>query len=602
MLNDLRSQLAKYDVPKDLIRSFEKSVSDKVAEQFRGKIDTAERRTMRASDECNVWRLKSNAHQQKAQSLELKMSLVNKKLGQAHRSVANMAAYCRKLRHQIFGDKSERAASQPLPANPVLPDPAAPKPGKKPGTKGSGRKHDSSKPEPVKHDLDDVDKVCDCGGEFELTDLPSPSSCETHFEERVVVREHIRRKCVRRCRICGRNAGIKTAKAPDKIIPKGKYSVEFWRFLLEEKFWLQRPLNRTREKLKWLGATIRLGTITNGLQLLHKRRVFEVIYEHIVDRSQLAELRHMDDTGWKVFAETEEKHSPRWCMWVSITSDCTVFILDPRRSNEVIAEHLDGVSEGIIVCDRHSSFKCFAKNNPGFIIAFCWIHQRRDFLRLQIGHPIHHAWAEGWLARIDALIAQNKVRVAALDQPEQFKIEDAILRQMIDEMKKAIDSGLKQTSLSQEQLAELKSLQEHWSGLTVFVDRPHVPMSNNEAERALRDAVLGRKSYYGSRALWSGTLTSHLLTIYATLEQNGIDPHSWMGEYLHACAKNNGLPLTDRELQPFLPWNYKHSVEKSVKPDPETSPSDMHCRESPPITVSVSPDHMPLEAHAPPIP
>jgi len=590
--------MASYGVPKNLIRSLEKAVSDKVADEYRAKVDGAEQQTMRTSDACNLWRLRSNAYQQKAQSLELKMTLVETKMKQAHKAVANMAAYCKKLRHQIFGDKSERGASQPAPANPADSDAAAPKRGKKPGAKGNGRKHDSAEPEPVNHDLAGSDKFCACGGQFELTDLPPQESHETHFEERIVVRQHLRRKCIRRCRACGHLAPIKTAKAPDKIIPRGKYSVEFWRFILEEKFWLQRPLNRTREKLKWLGATIRLGTITNGLQFLYKRRIFEVIYEHIVVRSQLAELRHMDDTGWKVFAETEEKHSPRWCMWVSVTSDCTVFILDPRRSNEVIAAHLDGVSEGIIVCDRHSSFKCFAKNNPGFTIAFCWIHQRRDFINLQIGHPVHHAWAETWLARVDALIAQNKVRIAAIHQPEQFKVEDAILRKMIDEMKKNIDSGLIDSSLSQEQLTELKSLRDHWSGLTVFIDRPHVPMSNNEAERALRDAVLGRKSYYGSRSLWSGYLTSHLLTIYATLEQNGIDMHLWMGEYLHACAKNNGFPLPERDLQPFLPWNYKQTI--NIPPTAAPQPASQSTAESNTNQVSITISILPQqEQHLP---
>src|ERR1700704_6277784 len=113
---------------------------------------------------------------------------------------------------------------------------------------------------------------------------------------------------------CGCCAGVKTAKAPDKLIPKGKYSVEIWRYLLEEKFWLQRPLNRARVKLKSLGATVRLGTITNGLQFLYRHRIFEVVYEALVDRSRIAELRNMDDTGWKMFAETAEKHSSRWCM------------------------------------------------------------------------------------------------------------------------------------------------------------------------------------------------------------------------------------------------------------------------------------------------
>lgn len=586
MVNELRELILNHGVPNELLDRYD-MVSQLESKNFCKSVVT--------SSKEETWRLKYLRVEEKAQKLELQAVVNNEKLRLARAAVTKMAAYCRKLRHQIFGDKSERAASsQTAPANPAEPKPDAPKRGKKRGTKGRGRNRDGGEPKPINHDLDDCDKFCKCGDGFDLRDLPGVVSYETHFEEIVVVREHRRRKCIRYCKKCGKTAGVKTAKAPDKLIPKSKYSTEFWRFLIEEKFWLQRPLNRTREKLKWLGATVRLGTITNSLQLLHKRSVFEVIYELILDRSRLAELRHMDDTGWKMFAESAEKHSSRWYMWVSITSDTTVFILDPRRSNEVIAEHLQGASDGIIVCDRHSSFKCFAKNNQGFIIAFCWIHQRRDFKNLQIAHPVHYQWAEGWLNRIDALIAQNKVRLAAITEPEQFKIEDGILRKMIDEMKKAIDAGLADSSLAKEKVAELESLKNHWSGLTVFVERPYVPMSNNEAERALRDAVLGRKSYYGSRALWSGYLTSHLFTIYATLEQNGIDPHQWMGEYLHACAKNNGLPPPGKELQRFLPWNYKSANTQSDAP--ETQPPE-HVSAAPQINISIIPEHAAQPVH-----
>ena len=41
-------------------------------------------------------------------------------------------------------------------------------------------------------------------------------------------------------------------------------------------------------------------------------------------------------------------------------------------------------------------------------------------------------------------------------------------------------------------------MKNHWSGLTVFVDHPWVPMDNNVAERAARLPVVGRKNFYGS--------------------------------------------------------------------------------------------------------
>ncbi len=44
----------------------------------------------------------------------------------------------------------------------------------------------------------------------------------------------------------------------------------------------------------------------------------------------------------------------------------------------------------------------------------------------------------------------------------------------------------------------LRSLVNHREGLTVFVDRPHVPMDNNLVERLLRGPVIGRRLSFGS--------------------------------------------------------------------------------------------------------
>ena len=52
----------------------------------------------------------------------------------------------------------------------------------------------------------------------------------------------------------------------------------------------------------------------------------------------------------------------------------------------------------------------------------------------------------------------------------------------------------------------LDSLDNHWDGLTVFVDHPEIPMDNNKAERQVRGPVVGRKNYYGSGSDRSGRL------------------------------------------------------------------------------------------------
>src|SRR5262249_17902144 len=104
----------------------------------------------------------------------------------------------------------------------------------------------------------------------------------------------------------------------------------------------------------------------------------------------------------------------------------------------------------------------------------------------------------------------------------------------------------------------LTSLQEHWSGLTLFVDDPHIPMDNNRSERLLRGPALGRKNYYGSGALWSGRLAAALFSLLATLQLWHINPRLLLHWYLQSCAEAGGQ--APKDIEPFLPWNLPETM------------------------------------------
>ena len=116
----------------------------------------------------------------------------------------------------------------------------------------------------------------------------------------------------------------------------------------------------------------------------------------------------------------------------------------------------------------------------------------------------------------------------------------------------------------------LTSLQEHWSGLTLFVDDPRIPMDNNISERRLRGPALGRKNYYGSGAEWSGRLAATLFSILATLKMWQINPRLWLRWFLDSCAAAGGQAPPD--IQPFLPWNL--SAEKRAELTTSTDPAN----------------------------
>ena len=99
----------------------------------------------------------------------------------------------------------------------------------------------------------------------------------------------------------------------------------------------------------------------------------------------------------------------------------------------------------------------------------------------------------------------------------------------------------------------LRSLLKHREGLCVFVDKPFVPMDNNRAELALREAVIGRRLSFGSDSETGADLTAMMYSVAGTLAINGTDVRRWLREWLTACAENSGRPSDD--LSPWLPWS-----------------------------------------------
>lgn len=86
-------------------------------------------------------------------------------------------------------------------------------------------------------------------------------------------------------------------------------------------------------------------------------------------------------------------------------------------------------------------------------------------------------------------------------------------------------------------------------------------LSNNIAERQLRNPIIGRKNYYGSGSTWSAELAVMLFSIFDTLKILKINPRDWLILYLQACVKNGGDPPDN--IKEFLPWNIVEKLDTS---------------------------------------
>ena len=334
------------------------------------------------------------------------------------------------------------------------------------------------------------------------------------------------------------------------MIPRGKYGVSIWVHLLLSKFSYGQPTHRLLRDWSDYELTLSPGTLTGGLRALAP--LFKPLEEALLSRLQSENRWHADETRWRVFAETEGKIGHRWYLWVFHSESVIHFVLDPTRSAQVPIAELSDSEGGIVICDRYSGYQKLARILGTILLAFCWAHQRRDFIELANAHPDLSGWALSWVERIGELYHLNEARLAVRADPVQWAERDDRLRQAVAQMTTERATGLANPALKAPARKVLQSMQKHWSGLTVFVDHPEVPMDNNVAERDQRTPVVARKNFYGSGSEWAGALAARMFSLLMTMRLWGINPRTWLTAYLEACAANGGQPPVS--LTAFLPW------------------------------------------------
>ena len=474
-------------------------------------------------------------------------------------------AEIRQLKAERFGKSTEKQSSSDRSNELVDPNtPVAPKKkrGQQPGRPAPKRRDYSHLP--VREEVIDVpeeSKVCGCCG-LPMESIGHSDEHEQIEIETIIYRRVVRRKRYRRTCDCSTEPSTVMAPLPKKLLPKSIYGTSIWIHLLIEKFHLQRPTHRTIEQLKLLGVSLASGTIADGLKRIEP--LLTPLYDALRARHSESTYFHADETRWKVFVEKAGKVGHCWWLWLFAGEDSIVYVLDPSRSHDVPQSHFSADAQGVLTVDRYSGYKATEQVKRGkLLLAFCWAHVRRDYVRVGKGYPGLKRWALDWLGRIRELYRLNRERLRHSPGTPAFVTAQALLRQHVDSMAAQRDTELADTKLHDASRKALVSLCEHWIGLTLFLDDARIPMDNNYGERLIRNPAVGRKNYYGSGSEWSGRLATMMFSILATLILWKINPRTWLIWYFEACAANNGkVPI---DVETFLPWNLPEDRLKELR-------------------------------------
>lgn len=236
----------------------------------------------------------------------------------------------------------------------------------------------------------------------------------------------------------------------------------------------------------------------------------------------------VDETSWR------EAGVLYW-LWTVVSRHHVYYRLDRHRNREacraLLAAAETGLSPPCVTTDRYGVYDYL---DPEYR-SFCWAHLIRECLGMAARGGVDGAVAHWLLDRMGTVLTHwQELRAGQLDR-EQFL---ATVEPLREGFRAPLEWGRERGSRATQALC--RALLKNWASLWAWQAVAGGEPTNNAAERALRPAVLWRKSSFGHQSETGKQFVERMLTVVGTLRQQ----HRNVWEYLVATcvASLHGQP------------------------------------------------------------
>lgn len=267
-------------------------------------------------------------------------------------------------------------------------------------------------------------------------------------------------------------------------------------------------MSRTKiqEFLKdWTNTELSIGTIDRCIR--EAGIACMPVVEELVLQLQQAELLHLDETHWYVRGKLH------W-LWVAVTTKTAVFRIGSRRKEEL--SHL--ITEafiGWLISDGYAAYRSYPKRQR------CLAHLIRKAIAITGAINQRAAQIGQWI--LDDL----RTLIATIASGNE---DLRLIRKLIAGLRRVCHLGKQADHKKLQALA--KEIFNDWDAVVAFINHPELPPTNNEAERALRHAVIARNIGFGTRTREGSLAYSSLLSVIETCRLRVINPWSYIAKVL----------------------------------------------------------------------
>jgi transposase len=417
-----------------------------------------------------------------------------------------------------------------VPPATVQPAPSARKAGKQPGAPGVGRTQVFTAQEGIPHYpaicagcgralADPVGAVAYTG--FQAVDLRCGEPDAPGIRLWVVDHRYYEVPCA-----CGHHTRAEAGRGEVDPLLAGVELSE-WRVVgpglaglivaLSLRFRLSRA--RIQEFLReWLGVELSIGTIH---QTLHEAAAaLAPAEDELVDAVLASGLLHADETSWP------ERGQPLW-LWVFTAATVTLYYV-AGRGKELVENVLEGFT-GWLMSDGWVSYRHYPRRLR------CWAHLIRKARGLaESYHRDVRAFGRQVRDALNALVAA--VYAAREGPPADLPTQHA---RLLAELRAACEQHQSHPHAKTHALAV--ELLNDWDAIFQVLHHPELPLTNNDAERALRHWVIARKISHGTRTATGSRVFALLASVIDTCRQRGHSPWPYIAAAI--ADRRAGRPL-----------------------------------------------------------
>jgi transposase len=326
---------------------------------------------------------------------------------------------------------------------------------------------------------------------------------------------------------------IITAPGPAKLRPGSRYSIDFAIDVAINKYGFHMPLERQRRQMEEVGLDIDVKTLYG---------LCEAVAEHcgsIEDRIRKDILSdfcavHVDESPWPILGSESQSY-----MWAVSNRIGACYRFEPTRSGK-IAEELLKDHKGAVLTDGFAGYNRL-KKDPRLRLGACWAHARREFFERLDDFPEE---AREGVAIIDKLFA-IEAKGKSFEQLREVRRANskAVLDELRAWMAKTAPKHLPESGIRK----AINYTVKLWPELTRFAEDLRLPLSNNDAERALRHIVMGRKNFNGSKTINGADTAASIYTVIESAKRVGLQPRAYL-KYLIEMRWKREQPKTPHEL------------------------------------------------------